>query len=325
MENTARRDIPGYQPAPWRPVADLAEQLGFVAFGVAAAGRVPVSAEAAFSSWTARKYHSEMAYLERYDHQRLDTTHPAILDGAVTVASVALPIGKGATTRGFFSHVAAHARARDYHRTIKGRLHALARGIQQLFPRSAYRVFVDSAPVMERTWATLSGIGSILKNGAISVDGVGPCVLLGEMVLSNVPRPPHHEPPPPFAACGSCNLCIDSCPTGALEAPGIINSKYCLSYWSIERKNRPVPKLIAERVTSIFGCDICTTVCPLNTDRLTCGLEPPPQLRKSIPSLRALPKINPIELETIIAGTPLTRAGAKNLVDNARMVIRNVD
>jgi epoxyqueuosine reductase len=321
VDNSEKRGLLGFTPKGWEGAVLKAAEIGFVAFGVAPAGPVPEIARDRFSKWLEAGFHSGMGYMARHRPQRFDVAHPQILDRAEAVVSVALPYGDGTTSDGFWAHVAAFARARDYHSTLKQRLGILAARLTEIFPGMTYRLFVDSAPIMERTWAVAAGVGSLLKNGAVAVRGVGPRVLLGEIVCKNVPRPTRCPPPLPFELCGECRLCLDSCPTGALESPGVVNGNRCLSYWSIERGHRPVPPDIASRTTGLFGCDICTAVCPLNPRGPICSLEP---LKDAIPAPPSLPELVDLEEEEIgriIAGTPLQRAGVKNLVENAKMVL----
>jgi epoxyqueuosine reductase len=321
IDNGEKRGLSGFRPPDWELAAREAELLGFVALGVAPAGPVPEVARDSLSRWLEAGCHSGMSYMARHWPQRLDISHPQILAGADTVVAVALPYGDGMTSDGFWAYVASFARARDYHSTFKQRLRTLAARLTEVFPNMSYRLFVDSAPVMERAWAVAAGVGPLLKNGAVAVRGVGPRVLLGEIVCKNVPRPTLQPLPVPFEPCGGCRLCLDSCPTGALEAPGVVDGTRCLSYWSIERARRPVPSAIASRTTSLFGCDICTAVCPLNPPSQICALEPPPHARPVTPSLPDLVHLEREEFVPIIAGTPLRRAGVKNLVENAEMVL----
>ena len=236
-------DLPGHVPAAWEFLRPAARDLGFVAIGLAPAAPVAKDATARYIDWITNGHSATLAYLSKHMDLRFDPTHPLILQDATAIVVTAFPYGQGGQQQGIWKWVAAHARARDYHRTIKKRLKKLAVLISDRFPSSSARVFVDSAPVMERTWALSAGIGTLGKNGALMVPFIGPRVLLGEIVCTSVPGPPQPPPTPTaFQLCGECSLCIDNCPTGALFAPATVDCRRCLSYWTIEHPQGFLPR-----------------------------------------------------------------------------------
>ena len=239
---------------------------------------------------------------------------------AIVVA--AMPYGDGRVTDGIWRYVARHARGRDYHKTMKKRLKELAATILQLYPTATCRIFVDSGPVMERSLALLSGLGDIGKNGALIVRGIGPKVLLGEIFLGGVPTPLGlHVPEQPFQICGTCTECIEACPTGAIVAPGLIDARRCLSFWTIESDASVLPNTISAKISTIFGCDVCTAICPMNEPRST-ELEAPTSSFPLPLSLEEFLTRSNESLKASLRGTALYRTGVHNLKRNAAVVFK---
>lgn len=311
-------DPPGYRNADWSFLGEAAVAQGFAAIGVAPAGPVDAAAASAFESWIGAGRHGSMRYLERHRAQRADPRHESIVADADVVIVAALPYAAGAAEGGLWDWVAAHARGRDYHATVRERLTEIARAIEGRFQGCRWRVFVDTAPIMERTWATAACIGSIGRHGGVIVPGVGARVALGEIVCAGTPRP---ECPPPtarFQPCADCDRCISACPTGAIAESGVIDARRCLSYQTIEHREADPPPDIARRGRLVFGCDECTAACPLEIQGLPSGLESPPRRGPANLGLEHIRDAAPEELSAIIAGTCLERTGAQTIQRNAR-------
>jgi epoxyqueuosine reductase len=301
----------------------LALNLGFSGIGVAPAGPVPKIAKENYLGCISKGRFGKMTYMTRYLEQRLDIRHSGIMAQATAVIAAALPYGSGTEDAGIWRYVSAHARGRDYHETVGRRLEAIAEEITERFPGSRHRVFVDSSPVMERTWALLAGIGHLGKNGQIIIPSQGSRVVLGEIICSSTPVPSPIEPEPPFSLCEGCNACIDSCPTGALAAPSVVDSARCLSYWTIENRDEAVPPEIAEKLTLVFGCDICTSVCPHDRSDARSLLEPPAFSCARDFDLDDIAKEDDETLSKLIKGTPLERTGPNAIRRNARLALEN--
>jgi epoxyqueuosine reductase len=237
-----------------------------------------------------------------------------MLADAAAVVSAALPYGSGATRAGLWRHVAAHSRGRDYHATLRDRLTVIAAEISARFPTSALRVVVDTAPLAERTWAVLAGIGALGGNGALFVPGSGSRVLLGEIIVAAVPPPIAATGDRPDDPCRGCGRCVAACPTGALRAGGFVDCERCLSYHTIENVRGPVPDAVRAATRLVFGCDACTDACPRNAaaeDR--CGLEPPPRAGAPFLALTRIAAMPEAELAALVEGTCLARTGAATL------------
>ena len=313
--------LPGNRPDGWEFLCNSQSLKDFSAIGVLPAGQIPVVATQIFNSWLEREFHAQMSYLCKNIDLRYNTAHPDIVPNASAVVVAALPYGKGIETKGIWRYIARYARGRDYHRTMKRKLKLLVSSIQSQFPKASCRVFVDSAPIMERSLALMAGLGTIGKNGAIIVEGVGPSVILGEIVCTNVPVPSLIAPNTVLDLCGDCTLCVDACPTQAIVDRATVDARRCLSYWSIETPKSP-SGIISSNFSQIFGCDICTSVCPHNQD-VESSLE---KATSSIPlplSLTELLRSDEQMIQKALCGTAMHRTGAAKLKDNTIIVLKN--
>ncbi len=309
----------------WDFLKNAALSLGFVALGAVKAGCLSVSATNVLEKWIETGMNADMRFLERTLRQRTNICHTGISEQAEIVIVAALPYGTGTKQTGIWKHISCHARGVDYHITVKNKLRQLADLLVNRYPKCKYRVFSDSAPVAERYWAVTSGIGTIGKSGALLVQDFGPKVLLGEIVCKGLPLSVTDQKIPSlFEECGSCQACVKACPTGALLTNGTVNSERCLSYWTIERKDRPVPIDIEEKIDRIFGCDICTQICPkAETDVCVLDVSYNANLLSSI-TLEKLIQLDDDEINRLVADTPMERTGPKNLRKNAQIVLKNM-
>jgi epoxyqueuosine reductase len=243
-------------------IKQKARTLGFDLCGIAPAGDLP---ELAFlQMWLARGYAGEMAYLNRSAEQRADvrrvlpSAQSVIVTG--TIYNTAVPYSTEVADPNR-AHVARYAWGDDYHDVIGARLDALVAWMHEhsLQPFDA-RAYVDTGPVQERVYAQHGGVGWIGKNTCVINPDVGSWIFLAEIICS-LPLEPDA---PALDQCGSCTLCLDACPTGALVAPGVLDSTQCISYLTIERRG-PIPEELAASVGShVYGCDVCQEVCPWN-------------------------------------------------------------
>lgn len=313
--------LPGYRPQGWEFLDNTPKKLGFSAVGVTAAGPLPPPAVKYYHNWLGNHYNASMLYMAKKTSIRENTADQKLLCHTSAIVVVAMPYGNGRVKDGIWRYVARHARGRDYHKTMKKRLKQLAETILQYYPTATCRIFVDSAPVMERSLALLSGLGNIGKNGALIVRGIGPRVLLGEIFLAGVPSPLEpYVPERPFQICKTCTKCIEACPTGAIVAPGFIDARRCLSFWTVESDASSFPNEISAKTSTIFGCDLCTTVCPMNGPVST-ELEAPTSAIPVPLSLEELLTLSNESVKASLQGTALYRTGVHNLKRNAAIVI----
>jgi epoxyqueuosine reductase len=157
--------------------------------------------------------------------------------------------------------ISSYALGDDYHEVIRNKLRSLFRHIQDLDGDVDGRVFTDSAPVMDKAWAVRSGLGWLGKNGNILNKKLGSWFFLGEIILDVE----FDYDKPTTTHCGSCTRCIDACPTQAIVAPMVLDSRKCISYLTIELKEHIPQDLQKQLGEWMYGCDICQDVCPWNS------------------------------------------------------------
>jgi epoxyqueuosine reductase len=254
-----------------------AYRLGFSACGIAKV--VPLKNESEnLDKWLNSKYNGEMKYMEHYFDMRLN---PALLvEGAKSIISLAYNYYSSKKQVEDAPVISKYAYGMDYHVVIKEKLNLLFDFIQQEQDGVKGRVFVDSAPILEKSWAQQCGIGWRGKNSNIIISGKGSFHFLAELIL-NIELEYDN---PATNRCGSCVRCIESCPTGAIIEPYVVDARKCISYLTIELKSE-IPDPFKEKLAGrIFGCDICQDVCPWNvrfaTENNESMLAPSPDLLK---------------------------------------------
>ncbi|MDP4266921.1 MAG: tRNA epoxyqueuosine(34) reductase QueG [Bacteroidota bacterium] len=239
-------------------IREKALELGFTSCGFAHADKFEEMGKF-FKDWISEGFNGEMEYLERNVEKRIN---PALLvENAQTVISLLTNYYPAERQKGKeVPLISIYTYGEDYHVVIKRRLFLLLDYIKKLDNGINGRVFVDSAPVLEKAWAARCGLGWIGKNNILINEEVGSFHFISEIIIdyeleSDSPAP---------NLCGECRKCIDACPTKALIAPHKLDARKCISYLTIEqRKNVPdnYKELIAR---NIYGCDICQDACPWN-------------------------------------------------------------
>jgi epoxyqueuosine reductase len=249
-----------------------------------------------------------MGWLERYRELR---ENPAgLLTGCQTVISLAYPYGpnKPSTPEGFTAARYTEPRKADYHDRLKKLARRLAHGLCRWYPGSKARVCVDSAPILERSFAYASGMGFVGKNNMFIIPGYGSYVFLVEILTSVLLAP--SKKAPMKNQCGSCNRCVDLCPTGALEGPFSLDASKCLSYLTIEDDgivDRQIGKTMSH---CFFGCDVCQEVCPFNEERGLTDL--------CLPSTDEILAMGAEDFEERFGHTAFARAGLEKIKGNIR-------
>jgi len=236
-----------------------ASDLGFETCGIAKAGFLENEASR-LKEWLNAGMHGEMTWMENHSDKRLDPTK--LVEGAKSVIVLLhnyFPEKEIPTEDNFI--ISKYAYGKDYHLVIKEKLKRLLRELNEKSGGCEGRVFVDSAPVLERAWAVKAGLGWIGKNGCLIVPGKGSFFFISE-IITNLEFDYDTQLPVDF--CGSCRKCIDACPTSALVAPRILDARKCISYLTIESKNEVPEEFKGKMAGRIFGCDICQDVCPWN-------------------------------------------------------------
>jgi epoxyqueuosine reductase len=306
--------------------ADLerwARELGFAQVGVS--GVELGQAEARLIEWLGRGWHGDMDYLSR--HGTLRSRPAELVPGTLTVICARLDYFPGQAREawsvlddGALGYVSRYALGRDYHKVMRGKLQALAGRIAERVGPFGYRVFSDSAPVMEVELATRAGIGWRGKHTlALSREG-GSWFFLGE-IYTDLPLPVDR---PQADHCGACRRCIDVCPTQAIVAPYELDARRCISYLTIEHKGsipEPLRPLIGNRV---YGCDDCQLVCPWNKFARTAQL-PDFDVRNGLDAARLAQLFGWSEQDFLVrtAGSAIRRIGYQRWLRNIAVALGN--
>ncbi len=240
-------------------IRQAALSAGFLFCGFARARRLDEDARR-LEDWLSKGYQAGMGYMERNFDLRVDPT--LLFPGAKTVVSLLYNYFPSTQQSVGAPHIARYAWGDDYHDVIRAKLNILLLRINTQIATVNGRGFVDSAPVLERSWASLAGAGWVGKNGNLITPGVGSYYFIASLVIDleiepDAPFPTHH--------CGTCTRCIDACPTDAISATGEIDARKCISYHTIELKDAVIQPEISQNLQGwMFGCDICQEVCPWN-------------------------------------------------------------
>ena len=236
-------------------VKRLAGECGFARAGVAPVGEI--QSPERLKRWVADGLNAGMDYLTRNLSKRLCPGR--LVEGARSVLCLLVSYNPDKEIRSD-AFIARYARGRDYHKVLRKRTRLLCDRIRLIAPSFAGRVFVDTAPVAERSLAAAAGLGWIGRNGALIVPDLGSYVLLGE-IICNLPLRPDD---PLSLDCGDCTACQSACPTGAIVAEKTVDARRCLSYHTIENRGEIPRELWRKLGNRVFGCDTCQAVCPHN-------------------------------------------------------------
>lgn len=303
----------------------LAHQAGFELAGICDVAPPPHLG--AYEAWIHKGYHASMTYLA--EHAALKSDPRNLLPSAQSVLVVALNYGQIVERRPEQVKIARYALGRDYHKVVRGKLKQIENKLKSEFPGLETRVCVDSAPLMERDFAQLAGIGWFGKNTMIINSRRGSWFVLGFLLLSE-----QFEPSKPAeGGCGTCKACIEACPTGAIvfeEERWQVDARRCVSYLTIEHEG-PIPEELAAGMGDwTFGCDICQEVCPFNAPRdsqpeRAPTTSTPDFLRETQwPTLVEAAQIQEDRWDALTQGSPVRRAGLDGLRRNARINFENL-
>ena len=239
-------------------IKQKAEKFGFQSCGISKAEFLEEEAPR-LEAWLNKGYHGEMKYMENHFDKRLNPT--LLVDGAKSVISLSynyFPKVKIDEINNF--KISKYAYGEDYHEVIKDILKEMVAELQEEIGEFGFRVFVDSAPVLEKAWARKSGLGWVGKNANLITKKHGSFYFLAEIICDleleyDLAVADH---------CGSCRACIDACPTQAIVSDRIVDGSKCISYATIELKNE-IPDYFNGKMDDwMFGCDVCQDVCPWN-------------------------------------------------------------
>lgn len=300
-------------------VHHAARAIGFDLVGIAPA--VTVDGVSRLREWLERGFAGEMEYMQRHAEAREHPRH--VLDGVRSVVVVGMnyrtaePPACGALE----GRVSRYAWGDDYHRVLKERLEQLRDYVHELVPGCRSRTVVDTAPLLERDFAQLAGLGWIGKNTMLINKRLGSWLFLGGLLVDFELE---YDAPHEASHCGTCTRCLEACPTDAFAGPYQLDSRRCISYLTIELRG-PVPEEMREGMGDwIFGCDVCQEVCPWNRKAPPseeAGFEPAAD-RYPMELLELL-KLDPEEFRHSYGRTALSRPKRAGLLRNAAIALGN--
>ncbi|HKD36625.1 MAG TPA: tRNA epoxyqueuosine(34) reductase QueG [Pirellulales bacterium] len=296
-----------------------ATRLGFDLAGICPA--VAPTGLSRFQEWLEAGFGGEMHYLagraEAYKHPR------HVLDGARSIVMLAMPYRTGdpVEPRSGKGRVSRYAWGSDYHDLIRSRLIELAEFVVERAPGCKARGVVDTAPLLEREFAQLAGLGWIGKNTLLLNKQLGSWFFLAALLTD---AELEYDDPHATDHCGTCRACLDACPTAAFVAPYVLDARRCISYLTIELRGQIPSELRTGVGDWIFGCDVCQDVCPWNNHAPV----------SAEPAFQPSAEMNPIELTELFTlddaafrarfrHTPLWRAKRRGILRNAAIVLGN--
>ena len=297
-------------------IAAEAGRLGFAAFGVTDATDDPLRAKR-LHQWLGAGHHASMEWMEtradvRRGPQSLWPEAKSVIALGMSYAPADDPLALEAHPEK--ARISVYARGKDYHDTVKKKLKALARWMVEQEPDSELKVFVDTAPVMEKPLGEAAGIGWQGKHTNLVSRSHGNWLFLGAIytTLELKPDNPHSD------RCGSCNACQVACPTDAFPAPYQLDARRCISYLTIEHKG-PIAEEFREALGNrIYGCDDCLAVCPWNKFAETAASNRDflPRAELVAPRLNELLDLNDAGFRQLFSGSPIKRIGRDRFIRN---------
>lgn len=308
---------------------NLSEQIkrkaitsGFDLVGITNADPIAARHRAALADWLSAGYAGQMRYMHRNFEKR---TNPALLlKNAQSVIVTGLnfnpPKPKTTDSRRLIGRVAAFGQYEDYHQFIKDGLRQLVRFITEIADTACeFKICVDSVPLAERALAERAGLGFIGKNHTLINSRLGCRILLGE-IITNLRLKPDE---PIKGDCLNCDKCIAVCPAQALRADGNFDANNCISYLTIEHKGRISPQLAGKIDNWIFGCDLCTEVCPYQKNAPLCQNDKFKfYADRAELNLQQILNLTEKEFAQKFADSPIKRIGLQKLKRNAKLCLK---
>ena len=285
----------------------------------------PAHARERLAAWLADGAHGDMTWMAETFERRVDPRK--LMGDAKSVVMLGLNYGPSADPRASLERsdvgvISVYARHRDYHDVLKGKLKALASFLVGAAgaEKADVKVFVDTAPLLEKPLATRAGLGWQGKHTNLVSREFGSWLFLGA-ILTNLELPPDA---PESDHCGQCRACLDACPTGAFPAPYQLDARRCISYLTIEHKG-PIPRELRPAIGNrIYGCDDCLAVCPWNKFASQ-GREVKLAARADLntPPLAELARLDDRSFRSLFAGGPIKRIGRARFLRNVLIAIGN--
>jgi len=315
----------GMETNPKNPLREKTLELGFDLVGVCPVQEPPHLK--AYADWVAEGKNGQMGYLA--EHLRLKRDPRNLLPEARSVIAVALNYNRPNEPKPAMPRIARYALGRDYHKVLRGKLRAMQVWLETEHPGSKHRICVDSAPIMERDFAHLAGLGWFGKNTMLINSQRGSWFFIG-ILLTSIEFEPDQ---PAIGGCGTCRACIDACPTGAIvfeDQRWQVDARRCISYLTIEHSGPIDAELAAHLGDWTFGCDVCQEVCPFNQPRENQPLRAqatsePDFLRENrIPSLVEITQMSELQWDEATRGSAIRRTGLNGLKRNSLINLANL-
>lgn len=287
-------------------ILQAASECGFDMAGISKI-ELPESEIQNYIDWIDKKYYGTMNYLREGLEIRMNPR--LLLPEALSVISAGLVYKSGDKTDPgpLCGRISEYAYGRDYHRVLKKKLKQLAEKIQGMFPETASRWFVDSAPVFEKLYGQNAGLGTKGKNSLLINEKTGSKFFIGELITSLPLKPTDRVN---FDPCKSCRLCMERCPTGAITENREINASKCIAYLTIEYRGIIPEEYCRVMGNRIFGCDECQNCCPWNRRRIITGeADFAPRYRDSDLELKTLLTMTEEQYLKLFEGSVIRRTG----------------
>ena len=300
-------------------IKKLAAELGFDFCGIAKTTKLEDDARR-LESWLSKGMHGTMHYMERYFDMRIDPRQ--LVPGANSVITLLLNYFPNEKQHNDTLKISKYAYGKDYHEVIREKLNKYIENMKTGIGDFHGRGFVDSAPVLERTWAQRSGLGWVAKNGNLINKQMGSFFFIATLITDL-----ELVPDEPFAKdyCGTCSRCIDACPTEAILPGKVVDGSKCISYFTIELKDMLIPTEMKGKFENwIFGCDICQDVCPWNRfSKPTNEIEFTPLPEILDLSTREWEMMTEEKFKKIFGHSPLSRSKLKGIQRNLKFIIQS--
>lgn len=315
-------------------IKQLAQDSGFDLCAITSPEQIPHATER-YRRWLEDGHHGEMGWMAKSQERRTDPRQ--LMEGVRSVIMLGLNYYQpnSESTPAGHARVSRYARGRDYHKVIARKIKTLIARIEATLDRDAvvqseearrFKWWVDYGPFLERAYAEKAGMGFIGKNSLLINWEFGSWFFLAEIVTS-LELESDSATENFHGRCGKCTRCIDACPTGAIVDDGVVDSRRCISYLTIEHRGE-IPEALSQAMGDmLFGCDICQEVCPFNQKRAIPTsheeLLPPRGVGEFVDCEQIVTLEDTDQFLELTAGTPLTRPKLEGLKRNARVVLGN--
>ena len=297
-----------------KKIKEKALEFGFAAVGISGATFLEKESQH-LKEWLDNGYHGEMQYMENHFEKRVDPRK--LVEGAKSVISVLYNYYPKEKQKKDTFQISKYAYGKDYHYVVKEKLSRLLEFIIAEINEVSGRVFVDSAPVMDKVWAAKSGLGWIGKNTNLISKEFGSFAFIGELIID---LELDYDSVSIKDYCGNCSKCIDACPTQALT-PYVLDARKCISYLTIEKKGDLPQEIKGKWKDWIFGCDICQDVCPWNS-KTKPNNEPQFQISDLLKNMKKEDwhNLNKQTFQKLFKNSPVERTKFEGLIRNIKFL-----